>query len=182
MKTKSIHLLYVQIRKYLPVYEITCITTNKSMIVSYNVGAYRHKIEMTSLGDYREVTFRNGSLLEEVNKSANKIDDNAPEVKLQRSMREEGYYLNVVSTPFVVGAGNGLFGFGITKTERDNKTLINMTCYENGFFGLEIRADSHDVFTMKVDANDMSSTFNHFGETLGRMVALECSPVKVVSE
>lgn len=101
------------INNYLPVIPLRVVSHKDKIVIDYSLGSYHHVMEMVANGDYAEVVFRNQKVIE------NNASFNIPNHKYEINIDQvEGKVINAYMSNFVVGAGNGFLGMGITKAER----------------------------------------------------------------
>lgn len=103
----------LKIKDNLPVIPLRVVSHKHKIVIDYSLGSYHHMMEMVANGDYSEVVLRNQKVIE------NNTSFNLPNYKYEKKIDPvEGKVINAYQSNFVVGAGNGFFGMGITKAER----------------------------------------------------------------
>ena len=105
---------------------------HEAIFLSYQFGAYFHKISMDSKGYFMEEVSRQAKVLT-INNSKPTVFTNAPPPDANT-----GEKLNHVVTHFVAGAGNGFLGMGITKEERFPDAYIEISAYKNLYFEFSV--------------------------------------------
>ena len=133
MKTYTFAL---KIRNYLPDFFIKVNIDMNYIETEYLFGPYKHNLLMTKTGDYKETVFRKDKELTSF-KSPGGLYKQFTPIEV-----DKGKNLNYTNSNFVIGAGNGFFGLGITKEERAEDAYISVWCSEKGFYGCSVIKDS----------------------------------------
>jgi len=135
----------LKIANYLPDILLQVQISQQKIRLAYDFGpSYGHVMEMKVNGEYGEIVLRKDKLLFEFTSTHNpsiSYDD-------QYNIRE-GRILNARETFFIAGAGNGLFGMGITKPEWLKDCYFVILVTSNGYFFFDVYANHECILNFK---------------------------------
>jgi hypothetical protein len=100
--------------------------------VGYNFGTYNHSLSMYSNGVCNEVIDRNEKVLSQQQYPLTES------IQFSPMLNKYGKIYGAVKSDFVIGAGNGIFGMGITKAERSNDSYMLLGATDKSYFLLQV--------------------------------------------
>jgi len=135
---KNTYLFNLRIKETLPNVALRVVCTPEKLAIDYSIGAYHPMMELLVNGDFVEVVFRDKKVIE------NDATQNIPSYQYENKVDPAiGRILNAHKSYFVVGAGNGFMGMGITKAERLKDCFFTLISTKKKFimFDLTINND-----------------------------------------
>lgn len=139
----STYLFKLQVKPHLPPIALRVVLVPDKINIDYSIGSYHPMLEMQSNGDFAEVVFREEKVIENIFSCC---DEGRQFEKVINSV--EGKILNAHRSNFVVGAGNGIFGMGITKTERLPDCFFTVIATKNKFIMFDLAINNDQCILM----------------------------------
>jgi hypothetical protein len=130
--------------------------SEKEMTLDYGFGGYHHLLNILSNGDFAGVVLRGEKTVDIQTHPAllnYEYDGNMEEVN--------GRVLNLQNSNLIAGAGNGIFGFGITKVEWFRNIDISLWVTDLSVYGFFIAVDG--VCILNGRANMGADLFQYEG-------------------
>ena len=136
---QNTYLFNLKIKESLPNIALRAVCSPEKIVIDYSIGAYHPMMELLVNGDFVEVVFRDGKVIE--NDASQNISSLQYEAEVDPTI---GRMLNAHKSYFVVGAGDGFFGMGITKTERLKDCFFTLVATNKKFIMFDLTINNSE--------------------------------------